>query len=533
MKRITLMFFVMYSLCATAQTWQTIISDQSPQVWRKTRQLAYLNDGSYFVNSSTNYNKCLRKELFAYSGNGDYMWSVPTNCDFIATNKMSNRIVSVGFDSPKDVFGLEKMPVKVFSQNGNVLFDSIYDVSYNSSNLAFFSPEGVSLSDNGDMLIFGGKTTVLLNSDGDVQYVNHLRLNSAIKKSDFILSGQYYLISTEKELFMVKPYSHAVDTISYSNTISQWYVNSSNEVVVLSDNKMDVYTTSAYFDLKESHDLASINGAKTIQEGGDGLIFTSLTDSLKVYQITNQIEMRSSMPSYLWEVKFFYDGNGLLTFVGDYRNEQVYAFKQGLYFPVAIQNTDVSISKLQFEKDMFSVEEAYYLYAFIENTGSVQIDSFYLASNMYADLNCKTPADGRWVYQKLIVGATSQVFFDTIPRTIIDKQEICLQVSAINAGIDVDTVANTACVNGVVTSAQEISVENIQITPNPASDVVSITGLASNSKVEILNTMGQVLFSDFNFRASQQLVISDFGKGQFLVKITKNETVVTKVLIVE
>ncbi len=146
----------------------------------------------------------------------------------------------------------------------------------------------------------------------------------------------------------------------------------------------------------------------------------------------------------------------------------------------------------------------YNIYRGTNNGNMVIINSVANNVNSYTDL---TPPGGTVVYMVEAVRPT--------PCNPTAKQ----------LGFNESTISNIAN-SGNIGIDEGNSNEFIQIYPNPASGNITITlshaGLL-NAEVEILNSLGQVLFRDIQSATTQMIDISGFAQGVYLVRLKGND----------
>ncbi len=108
---------------------------------------------------------------------------------------------------------------------------------------------------------------------------------------------------------------------------------------------------------------------------------------------------------------------------------------------------------------------------------------------------------------------------DTIRYTMPDY---CLLSAA--KTITVDTCAATVVPNSVG-NLNTGRVEGVKITPNPSSNLVTVTASKNISSIAIVNFLGQVLYThEYNGAAEVQLYTADLPPGIYLVKVNGSET---------
>ena len=63
--------------------------------------------------------------------------------------------------------------------------------------------------------------------------------------------------------------------------------------------------------------------------------------------------------------------------------------------------------------------------------------------------------------------------------------------------------------------------------PNPAKDNLTIEGLKENSSVRILNTVGQLVYSNLIEGSKAVINVSSFDDGVYILQIDMNGKIVT------
>jgi hypothetical protein len=84
----------------------------------------------------------------------------------------------------------------------------------------------------------------------------------------------------------------------------------------------------------------------------------------------------------------------------------------------------------------------------------------------------------------------------------------------------------TVSINNLV---ENKDINKLNIYPNPASDIVIIEN-AENSKISIINMLGQVVFSQTLINNNIKLNVSQIPNGTYLIRIENNNEVITKKL---
>jgi hypothetical protein len=84
---------------------------------------------------------------------------------------------------------------------------------------------------------------------------------------------------------------------------------------------------------------------------------------------------------------------------------------------------------------------------------------------------------------------------------------------------------------GTTTDTQKTKTDKLNVSPNPAVDYITVSGISGNANVEIIDLQGRVLMSVRNVISNQQIGVGDLASGTYLVKIsTQEETVMKKML---
>jgi hypothetical protein len=97
-----------------------------------------------------------------------------------------------------------------------------------------------------------------------------------------------------------------------------------------------------------------------------------------------------------------------------------------------------------------------------------------------------------------------------------------------------NTYTNTIVVTVTPTTVKEYEKDALQINlhPNPANDIVTITSKNDFSKIELLNVTGQVLLSETVNDKTRQINLNDFSEGIYFVKVVyANGMSVTKKVV--
>ena len=112
--------------------------------------------------------------------------------------------------------------------------------------------------------------------------------------------------------------------------------------------------------------------------------------------------------------------------------------------------------------------------------------------------------------------------------------ETTQQITVSTSGIysvtvtDANNCSNSDEINITVTNTQSVTIENVRIYPNPASDVVTIDAtewLHQVNSIEIYNQLGQLVQIKHG-QAGNQINVQDLANGLYIIrwKTESNET---------
>jgi subtilisin family serine protease len=85
----------------------------------------------------------------------------------------------------------------------------------------------------------------------------------------------------------------------------------------------------------------------------------------------------------------------------------------------------------------------------------------------------------------------------------------------------------------VITGIDEAQLSQVSISPNPSSNEVKIQANADISNLSVINQAGQLVFESNPNTSILTINVSEFGSGVYFVKISTDENVITKKLVVE
>jgi hypothetical protein len=85
----------------------------------------------------------------------------------------------------------------------------------------------------------------------------------------------------------------------------------------------------------------------------------------------------------------------------------------------------------------------------------------------------------------------------------------------------------------LISSSNDINAQNFMIYPNPANDVLNVN-FVEGASIQIVNNLGQVVYSVANAQEFNKIDIAAFEAGSYFVKITKDNSVTNhKVVLVK
>jgi hypothetical protein len=87
---------------------------------------------------------------------------------------------------------------------------------------------------------------------------------------------------------------------------------------------------------------------------------------------------------------------------------------------------------------------------------------------------------------------------------------------------------NFGMVNNVITGISEIATSAWGIYPNPTTDNIMINDIKTGSTIEILNNLGQVVYTEVTRYNNANINVSDFTNGIYTVKIIGSDNVLSK-----
>jgi hypothetical protein len=121
-----------------------------------------------------------------------------------------------------------------------------------------------------------------------------------------------------------------------------------------------------------------------------------------------------------------------------------------------------------------------------------------------------------------ISGATAQSFTPTV------SGNYAVIISIGNCSV----TSNCINVNVTNTGINEEKNSVIAVYPNPARDMVKIEGLSINSRIEIIDALGKVVFSEQNNTTQLQINTETFNNGIYFIKIENTGSNTIKKLVI-
>lgn len=118
--------------------------------------------------------------------------------------------------------------------------------------------------------------------------------------------------------------------------------------------------------------------------------------------------------------------------------------------------------------------------------------------------------------------------------TYEEGTEYCYAVLPINGNGDYGTFAYTIFTYGNASLNDVVEfTHNLRVYPNPARESVSINSTVSMNKVELYNTLGQLVYSENVNSNSVNLPVSNLNNGTYIVKAYADGMVVNTKVVVE
>ena len=104
-------------------------------------------------------------------------------------------------------------------------------------------------------------------------------------------------------------------------------------------------------------------------------------------------------------------------------------------------------------------------------------------------------------------------------------------ITAAETPIELTAIGDTVIIDPNKVGINEIGLENVLLYPNPASDVVNLSGLQGSGTVTILNAMGQAVMAEpFQNSDRMALDLSKLDSGVYLVQIRSENSMIAQKL---
>jgi hypothetical protein len=131
----------------------------------------------------------------------------------------------------------------------------------------------------------------------------------------------------------------------------------------------------------------------------------------------------------------------------------------------------------------------------------------------------------------------SKTYTLTAPGTWVEANcYLVAFVNKINAGDvndrEIQNAGTVGLLNIVTGNPQLIIDNNIQIYPNPTNGMIQFLNV-QNAEITIYNTLGQVIETVNSINSYQQIDMSTFENGTYIVKIVTEGNVITKKIVLE
>ncbi len=119
--------------------------------------------------------------------------------------------------------------------------------------------------------------------------------------------------------------------------------------------------------------------------------------------------------------------------------------------------------------------------------------------------------------------------------TYTEGTEYCYAVLPVNGNGDYGTFVYTIFTYGGVSSLNNVAdfTNNLRVYPNPARETVSINSTVNMNKVELYNTLGQLVYTENVNSNSVNLPVSSLNNGTYIVKAYADGMVVNTKVVVE
>jgi len=80
---------------------------------------------------------------------------------------------------------------------------------------------------------------------------------------------------------------------------------------------------------------------------------------------------------------------------------------------------------------------------------------------------------------------------------------------------------------GACLATEEFDVNTIQLYPNPVIDVVTVSSSEMMTKIEIVNMLGQMVYSNTIKETETQLDMTRYASGSYIIRVLTDDKVKT------
>src|SRR5690606_31390238 len=81
------------------------------------------------------------------------------------------------------------------------------------------------------------------------------------------------------------------------------------------------------------------------------------------------------------------------------------------------------------------------------------------------------------------------------------------------------------------TGVNELSNTTFSVYPNPATENVLINNIVKGSTLEVVNTLGQVVYSEVADNSKVNINVTEFNNGLYVIRITNENEVITNTFV--
>lgn len=195
-------------------------------------------------------------------------------------------------------------------------------------------------------------------------------------------------------------------------------------------------------------------------------------------------------------------GDYAITVSGGSDNNYAFTYVEGM---LTISSFTVSVSELQIEAK----------------------DNLTATFDITSGIAWSVASSESWLTANTTTGNSDATVTLTAEENTGDVRTATITVSAEGA---VDQMITVTQLSGLGVNNENIS--DISVYPNPASSVVNVTNVA-NTTVDIFDITGQLVYTKNVVSEIEQINVSDFNAGIYIINITNDMTTVSKRLIIE